>query len=33
MIAALAAAILSQNSCGDFLVRQCLKWTQHVRRL
>jgi len=33
MIAALAAAVLSRNFRGDFVVRQRLKWNQHVRRL
>jgi hypothetical protein len=33
VIVAAAAAVLSQNYCGDFLVRQHLKWNQHVRRL
>jgi hypothetical protein len=33
LIAAVAAAVLSRNFRGDFLVRQRLKWSQHVRRL
>ncbi len=33
LIAAVAAAVLSRNFRGDFLVRQHLKWSQHVRRL
>jgi hypothetical protein len=33
LIAAVAAVVLSQNFHGDFLVRQRLKWSQHVRRL
>jgi hypothetical protein len=33
MMAALAAAVLSQDFRGDFLVKQRLKWNQHVRRL
>ncbi len=32
LIAAVATAALSWNFCGDFFVRQHLKWSQHVRR-
>jgi hypothetical protein len=33
VIAAMAAAVLSHNFRGNFLVRQRLKWDQHVRQL
>jgi hypothetical protein len=33
VIAALAAAVLSTNFRGDFLVRQQLNWNEHVNRL
>ncbi len=33
LIAAVTVAVLSRNFRGDFLVRQRLKWSQHVRSL
>ncbi len=33
IIAASAAAVLSKNFRGDFLVRQWLNWNEHVKRL
>jgi len=33
VIAAMTAAVLSHYFCGNFLVRQRLKWDQHVRQL
>jgi hypothetical protein len=32
-IAALAAMILSQKFCGDFVVRQHLNWELHIKML
>jgi len=33
VIAAMTASVLSHYFCGNFLVRQRLKWDQHVRQL